>query len=193
MTTIKELKEYLPVEYRRMQNNENPDDFNGSGEGSGSELTESAKKMLEKSKEKLRQLSEQVHESVEDTTNGPLYAALSYFPVIGPVIALLFKRNIPLVKQHAKNAAYIQGAFSLVWLAIWLLENLPLVSFILKAIQFIPYMTNAFMYLDVMLLIALSSYGAIEASQSREFKAPWLYELGEVLVENRDSGKNASE
>ncbi|RME91940.1 MAG: hypothetical protein D6767_04185 [Candidatus Hydrogenedentota bacterium] len=162
-------------------------DFDNEEHSKKDDLTESAKRMLEKSKSAIKQVSEQISHSAEDPATTPWYAALAYFPILGPVISLILKRGEPFVKQHALNASFLQTGFAIIWLAVWLLENLPLISGILKLIRFVPYMTNAFMYLDVMFLLALSSYGVIEAIGGREFKAPIVYDLGEKFLKLSDN------
>ena len=137
-------------------------------------IKDTGKKAWEKGKEGIKNLSENIHQSLEDETNEKTYGAFSYIPVLGPLVVFLFKKNQKFSKMHAKNASYLQGTAFVIWLFIWLLENIPLISHLLKAIQFIPHITNALLYINVVAFLILSFMGAMKGLNKKAWSIPVL-------------------
>ena len=140
-------------------------------------MVEKSDKFLDKGKQAFKGLKSFVQDSLGDQSNAKTYASLAYVPLIGPLVVLLFKKDVKLPKLHAKNAAYLQTNFSLIWLLIWLLENFPLISDLLKLFQFIPFVTSALMYVNSILLVFASVYGAWQGYQEKTWFTPYLYQF----------------
>jgi uncharacterized membrane protein len=133
------------------------------------------KDIVEKSKENIKQAKGKVIDSLENEGNENIYASLSYLPVLGTIIVYLFKKEIKFVMGHAKNSLFNQLLFGIVLFVIWFLINMPLISTILKATLFIPVMTSAIMYIDIIFIIASSIYGAIKAYNLKTWETPYIY------------------
>ena len=136
-------------------------------------------------KKKVASLKTALQESIQDDSNSQTYAVLSYIPVLGPLVVFLFKRGQKFSRLHAQNAAYLQIAFFSIWLVIWLAENLPIVSRFLKIFQFVPFITNALMYLNVITLLLASAYGAWQASRAKSWVVPYLYKFMDEKIFKR--------
>lgn len=150
-------------------------------------FSQGTREVWQKSKEKVKNLGQNVYQSLEDQSNAPLYGALAYIPVLGPLLVFVFKRNLGLAKKHAENASYLQVTFFIIWLVVWLLENLPLISTILKGIQFVPFITDAVMYLNVVGLLVLSVYGAVQSSNKKEWRVPVIFAVMHRLFNSKDN------
>lgn len=146
-----------------------------------------SKKLIESGRDKLKDVSGNVQKSLNDDSNDRTYGTIAYFPVIGFLIVFLFKKKQKFAQLHAINALYIQIFFTAVWLTVWLLENLPIIEWILGLIQFKPNMTNAIMYLDIIFLLGFSIYGAVQAYSGKPFKVPYLSALFQK-IRNRMGG-----
>ncbi len=138
---------------------------------------EGSKHAWQKGKDRLRDLGENVSRSLEDQSNEKFYSALAYVPVIGPIVTWLFKRAQKLTRLHTIQAFYLQLSFLVVWLVIWLLENLPLISDILSLVRFKPNMTDALMYLNVVSFIIVSALAAFRANQGERWQVPGFFEF----------------
>ena len=136
-------------------------------------------------KKKVASLKTALQESIQDDSNSQTYAILSYVPILGPLVVFLFKKGQKLSRLHAQNAAYLQTAFFSIWLVIWLAENLPVVSRFLKIFQFVPFITNALMYLNVIMLLLTSAYGAWQASRAKSWFVPYLYKFMDEKIFKR--------
>ncbi len=128
-------------------------------------------------KKKVIAIKTGIQKSINDETNTGGYAAFSYIPCVGPVIALSFKRSQKLVKLHAQNALYLQGSFFSIWLCVWFTENLPIISSFLKVLRFVPFVTNALMYFNVIIFLLASAVGVWKAYQKKMWTTPFLYKF----------------
>ena len=156
--------------------------INPSDDDKRHSFKENAEEILKQTKERIKVVKEKTQQSLKDEANVTTYAALAYLPVIGPLIVYIFKRNQRVSVENALNASYIQGAYVSIWFFVWLLENIPVVSTLLKVILFIPNITNAISYLNVVTLLTFSIYGAIEGSQGRIFRTPYLFDLFDSTI-----------
>ncbi len=138
-----------------------------------------AKELLEKGKENTQKLRQNIQKSLEDPDNEKTYASLAYLPVLGVIICFLFKRKQKLTMIHAKNSAYVQIAFLGFLLGVWLLSNVPVISHILKAILFVPIITNALLYVGTIAFIATLGIGYFNASHGKIWVMPYLFEIME--------------
>ena len=135
------------------------------------------KEIWEKGKERFKSAGKQISSSLESDGNERLYSAFSYIPIIGPIIVWIFKSKKSLGKFHASQATYLQILFFAIGLAVWLLENLPLISAILRGVQFVPIITNAIMYVNTIALIIVSIYAALQAKQGLTWRIPILFNI----------------
>ena len=158
-------------------------------QGKAEKIKDTGKKAWEKSKEGIKHLSDNIQHSLEDETNEKTYAAVSYVPFLGPVIVYLFKKKQKFSKWHAKNAAYLQGTAFIVWLVIWLLENIPFISHILKAIRFIPHITNALLYTNIVAFIVFSFIGIFKALKNNKWSTPLLNSFIEKYLLKSEKNK----
>ncbi|MDH5719495.1 MAG: DUF4870 domain-containing protein [Spirochaetia bacterium] len=156
-------------------------------------IKDSGKKAWEKSKEGIKHLSENIHQSLEDDSNEQTYGAFAYIPLIGPLVVYLFKKKQKFSKLHAKNALYLQSSALILWLTIWLLENIPFISHLLKAIQFIPYITNALLYINIVTFFILSLIGAYKGFNKNLWTIPVLTAFIEKYIvkkKNKDKAQS---
>ncbi len=138
------------------------------------------KELWEKSKENLQKLSQNIHKSLKDPDNENTYASLAYLPVLGVVIGFLFKRKQKLTMLHARNSAYVQIAFLGFLLGVWFISNVPVISHILKAILFVPIITNALLYIGTIAFMVTLGIGYFNASHGKIWVVPYLFETMEV-------------
>lgn len=141
------------------------------------EFIEAGKKAAGTVKEKIINVKETINQSLIDEKNERTYSVFAYVPIVGIIVVFLFKRNQKLSKIHAINAAYLQIGFVAIWIAIWLLENIPVLSDILKFIMAIPYITNALIYLNILMLIVFSIYGIFKANKGIKWKVPYVVDF----------------
>lgn len=111
-----------------------------------------------------------------------LYATLSYIPLLGPLLVYSFYRESPFARHHAKNAFLLQTAFAAALLLTWLLTNLPGISTILRLTLFVPFVTNAMLYLAVVALLTLSLTGSWKAYRGKEWRVPFLFDFIEKTI-----------
>ena len=128
-------------------------------------------------KKKAIAIKTSIQESINDEVHSDKYATFAYIPCVGPIVAFSFKKSQRFVKLHAQNAFYLQAAFFAIWLCVWLIENLPIISSFLKVLQFVPFVTNALMYLNVIVFLVISSIGAWNAHQKKVWMTPFLYKF----------------
>ena len=140
-------------------------------------MAEGSENFLDKSKKALKDIKSSLKDSLGKQWDNKVYASFAYVPILGPLVIFLYKRSQKLSMLHAKNAAYLQLAFCSIWLVIWLLENIPVFSHLLKLIQFIPFVTNALMYMFSILFILLSAYGALQGFREKTWLTPYLYQF----------------
>ncbi|MDH5716089.1 MAG: hypothetical protein OEZ22_00455 [Spirochaetia bacterium] len=171
-----------------MEEDKNSD--NKSHNDKAEKIKNTGKKVWDKSKESIKHLSENIHESLEEDTNENLYASLSYFPVLGPLIVFIFKKNQKISKYHAENAMYLQGFFFLIWFSVWLLENIPLISHLLSAILFIPHITNAILYVNTAGYLTFSFMGVYYSSKGQKWSVPFLYDFCDKKFKKNKKSKN---
>jgi len=153
------------------------------------DFSEKPKQFWNKSKDAAKKVSDSVQNSLHDESNSKLYAALAYVPIIGPIMVFVFKKNQKLAMFHAQNAGYLQISFFLIYLAVWLFEFLPILSQLLGMIQFVPYMTDAIKYINIMGLLVLSVMGAIQANAGKLWTVPYLYDFFNKMVNKSSDNK----
>lgn len=150
------------------------------------------KEWMEKGKESIDQIKGNVHNSLEDNENEKFYSAFAYIPIIGPLACFLFKRKQRLTIIHAKNSTYMQLTFLILLFLIWLLNNIPGISHLLKVILFSPIITNAVIYIGIILYLTGSIIGAIRGNEGKVWVVPYLFETMEKFF-NSDEKKSERE
>ncbi len=128
-------------------------------------------------KQKITALKDTIQNSITNNTNPKGYATFSYVPLVGPLISFYFKKTHKIIKLHTENALYLQISFLFIWLCVWLAENIPIISSFLKIFQFVPFVTNALMYLNITIFILTSTFGAWNAYKEKQWVVPYLYKF----------------
>ena len=70
------------------------------------------------------------------------------------------------------------------------MENLPFASAILKIIQFVPFITNALLYLNIVFYIGLSVYGVMKGRKGIIWFVPYLYNFVDKYIHRKKATKN---
>lgn len=179
------------------QNYSNTEQSNGqsSKESFFSKTRKKTENLFGKSRESVDQLRNNVQSSLESNENEKFYASFAYIPLLGPLVCFLFKRKQRLTFIHAKNSSYMQFSMIILLFIIWLLNNIPGISHLLKMIMFSPIITNAILYIGAVLYLVGSVYGAVKANERKPWVVPYLYETMEKFFSsaNKDDARGTSD
>lgn len=104
-----------------------------------------------------------------------LWAAISYFPLLGWVYPYYFRKKASEhCRFHADQALYLNLLFLLLYFAIWLLENFPLTGIIFGSASLLSPILQTAWLLSQILYLALSGFSAYRAYRGETWKIPYL-------------------
>lgn len=131
--------------------------------------------------DKIREIQDRLLKNIQD--GDQLSAAIAYFPLIGWIYPLYFKKEDPLCQYHGKQGQRLNGVIIGLYLALWFLENFPLTSWLFGQGNFFNPISSSIKIIAIFGYLALSLMAAYRAFMDEQWEIPFLKDIVDFFWE----------
>ena len=114
---------------------------------------------------------------------GNTVGASCYIPLVGWAYPYIAKKKDDLIVFHRLQALHLNAVILVIYLAIWLLENFPIISIFFGGNSFLSPITQTVWLVSLFTYVALSGIAAYHAYSSKVWHVPYLGMLVEKTIQ----------
>ncbi|MBI41309.1 MAG: hypothetical protein CMF59_17060 [Leptospiraceae bacterium] len=125
--------------------------------------------------DKVREIQDRLLKNIQD--GDQLSAAIAYFPLIGWIYPLYFKKEDKLCQYHGKQGQQLNAVLIGLYLVLWFLENFWLTSWIFGTGSLLNPISSSVKIIALFGYLGLSLVAAYRAFMDEEWEIPFLQDI----------------
>lgn len=125
--------------------------------------------------DKVREIQDRLLKNIQD--GDQLSAAIAYFPLVGWVYPLYFKKEDALCQYHGKQGQRLNGVLIGLYLTLWFLENFWLTAWLFGEGSFLNPISSSIKIIAVIAYLGVSLIAAYRAFMDEEWEIPFLRDV----------------